>query len=448
MPPGTSCILGIDALGLSLNDPALTLNVYYLLGYPLTAVSAYFVLRRLEVTPLVACVVSVVFATLPYHFGRGADHLFLSAYFTVPIACYLVALAFAGSRLFAWPRRRAPSPLVATVLGCIAIGTASTYYAAFAASLLLAGAALSLGRTPWSRKPAACWAPRPGSCSSRSPRASRRLPARHEHGSNDAVAVRAPEEAELLSLRLSELVLPVRGHRLNRLGSAGAVRDEDASPERVEPGARARSDDRSDRVAGGRSRDGGREAMQADSTCVLPALAAATIVAVLISTTGGLLTVVSYAGLTQLRGWNRMSIFIAFFALAAVAILLDAARARVTRWPSRTLFSAALLAIPVLALLDQTNARLVPPHGVVQAAWASDGGFVRSVEQTLPSGAAVFQLPYVSFPEEPHPPGGAAAYDELVGYIHSDRLRWSFGGCAAATPTGRVRSPTSRRTQS
>jgi phosphoglycerol transferase len=422
-------VLGIEALGLALNDPALTLNLYYLLGYPLTALSAYFVLRRLEVTPLVACVVSVVFSTLPYHFGRGADHLFLSAYFTVPIACYLVALAFAGRPLFAWPRSaRAVVPLVATVLACVAIGTASTYYAAFAASLLVAGGVVSAvahrGAGSLLHAALAAALVLAAVAASLSPV----FLYRHEYGSNDAVAVRAPEEAELLSLRLSELVLPVRSHRLAPLADLR---------ERYE--TRTPLPSESNQALGfvatiglvallvvGVATAAGRR-WQSGPARMLPALAAATLVAVLISTTGGLSTVVSYVGLTQLRGWNRMSIFIAFFALAAVAILLDAARARIPGSARRAVFAAALLAIPVPALLDQTNASLVPPHGVFQTAWASDGGFVRSVERTLPPGASVFQLPYVSFPEEPHPPGGAAAYDEVVGYLHSDRLRWSFG---------------------
>jgi hypothetical protein len=422
-------VLGIDALGLVLRDPSLTLNVYYLLGYPLTALSAYFVLRRLEVTPLVACVVSVVFSTLPYHFGRGADHLFLSAYFTVPIACYLVTLAFGGRPLFAWPTTwRKTAMFLATVLGCVAIGTASTYYAAFAVSLLIAGGLVSLvahrgaGSLPHAALAAALVL---------ATVAASLAPVflyRQEHGSNDSVAVRAPEEAELLSLRLSELVLPVRGHRLAPLAELRELyetRTPLPSESNQALGLVATIGLLALLVVGVATAAGRR--WQAGPVRVLPALAAATLVAVLISTTGGLSTVVSYAGLTQLRGWNRMSIFIAFFALAAVAILLDAVRALVRGRMRRALFAVALTVVPALALFDQTNARLVPPHAVFQAAWASDEGFVRSIERTLPEGASVFQLPYVSFPEEPRPPGAAAAYDELVGYLHSDRLRWSFG---------------------
>jgi hypothetical protein len=417
-------VLGIDALGLALREPALTLNVYYLLGYPATALSAYVVLRRLEVTPLVACVVSIVFSTLPYHFGRGADHLFLSAYFTVPIACYFVTLAFTGRPIF----KRALLPSLAVVLACIAIGAASTYYAAFAVSLLVAGGFVSLvahrgaGSLPHAALASALVLV--SVAASLAPV----FVYRHEHGSNDAVAVRAPEEAELLSLRLSELVLPVRGHRIGPLADLR---------ERYE--MRTPLPSESNQALGliatiglvallvvGIATAAGRR-WHSGPVQLLPGLAAATLVAVLVSTTGGLSTVVSYAGLTQLRGWNRMSIFIAFFALAAVAILLDAVRQRIDGTAWRALFAVALAAIPVVALLDQTNARLVPPHGAFQAAWANDEGFVSSIERALPEGASVFQLPYVSFPEEPHPPGAAAAYDELVGYLHSEDLRWSFG---------------------
>ena len=427
-------VLALDTLGFAIKDPATTMNVYYVLSFPVVALSAYFVLRRLEVSVLVASVCAIVFSTLPYHFGRNEDHLFLAMYFTVPIACYLVVLAFAGRRFFPSPAnwRRNPRsllPLAGVVAACIAIGSASTYYAAFAALLLLAGGLVSavahprLGSLPHATLAfllvvatvAACLSPV--------------FVYRLEHGTNDAVAVRSPKETERLSLKLSELVLPVRGHRLAPLADLRERYETETllpSESNQALGVAGTIGLFSLLVVGIAAAVGRR--WQEGPTRILPSVAAATLVALLIATTGGLSTIVSYAGITQLRGWNRMSIFVGFFALLSLAILLDAAR---RRWGSsarsRRLLAAAVLSIPALALLDQTNSSLVPPHGAFQSAWASDSAFVRSIERELPGNASVFQLPYVSFPEEARPPATTGAYDELVGFLHSDRLRWSFG---------------------
>jgi phosphoglycerol transferase len=424
-------VLGLLVLGLPLGDPALTTNVYYLLGFPLTALSGYLVLRKLEVSPLVASSCAIVFSVLPYHFGRGVDHLFLSAYFTVPLACYFAILAFAGRPLVALPLRPRHRPgaiisLVGFVVACAAIGGSSTYYAGFAALLILAGGLVSAAvHRHWGSLPQAALA---GGLVLATVVLSLSPVLVHDvrAGGNATVAARGPDEAERLSLRISELVFPVRGHRLAPLADL-RERYEETTPLPTE----------SNQALGLTGTVGlltllvvavgalaGR-GWRTGSARILPSVAAATLVALLVSTTGGFSTLLGYAGVTQLRAWNRMSIFVAFFALVAVAVLLDLARARWTGSSrARGLLVAGIVALPGLAFLDQTNSSLVPPHAAFRSAWSSDRQFTGSLE--LPSGSLIYQLPHVSFPEAT-PPGGAGAYDGLVGYLHDARYRWSFG---------------------
>jgi phosphoglycerol transferase len=56
--------------------------------------------------------------------------------------------------------------------------------------------------------------------------------------------------------------------------------------------------------------------------------------------------------------------------------------------------------------------------------------FVKRIERTLGPGGAVFQLPYLPFPEAELsvPPYGMVDYDPLRGYLHSDDLSWGYGG--------------------
>ncbi len=58
--------------------------------------------------------------------------------------------------------------------------------------------------------------------------------------------------------------------------------------------------------------------------------------------------------------------------------------------------------------------------------WRADASFIRAVERRYGQ-ADVFQLPIMPFPE-PSPVGKIFGNTQLRGYLHSDALRWSFGG--------------------
>ena len=154
---------------------------------------------------------------------------------------------------------------------------------------------------------------------------------------------------------------------------------------------------------------------------------AATVIAFLLATVGGVSTLINYWLSPQLRAWNRMSVFIAFFSLVAVALLLDRLRRRLGPAPGRrALFGAALGAVLVVGVLDQTTQKDVPAYKATAAQYHSDGVLVGAIERRLPHGAMVFQLPYQGFPES-KPINRMTNYDQVRGYLHSHDLRWSYG---------------------
>ena len=55
----------------------------------------------------------------------------------------------------------------------------------------------------------------------------------------------------------------------------------------------------------------------------------------------------------------------------------------------------------------------------------SDRTFTRELEKRLPAGSMVFQLPVMDFPESPV--AGLAPYEHFRPYLHSEKLRFSFG---------------------
>ncbi len=149
-------------------------------------------------------------------------------------------------------------------------------------------------------------------------------------------------------------------------------------------------------------------------------LAALTLAAVLVGTTGGLSTLLAVVW-PQIRAWNRLSIFIAFFALLAVGLLLESLRPRLPALG----FGALLAGLLVLGALDQTSPFFIPPHAGLAADYRADQSWYRSVEGQLPEGASVVQLPHEPFPEPPL--GPRPIYEPAKAYLHTSDLRWSWG---------------------
>jgi phosphoglycerol transferase len=83
-------------------------------------------------------------------------------------------------------------------------------------------------------------------------------------------------------------------------------------------------------------------------------------------------------------------------------------------------------AIGVFGVYDQTSKHDVPGYAPIAAGWRSDDAFVRGMEDRLPDGTRVLQLPYIPYPEN-GPVNGMLDYDLFKGYLHSRHLRWSYG---------------------
>ena len=134
--------LVVKLLGFVSSDWAAVMNVYFLLTFPLAALTAFAVLRALGSARGPAIVCSALFALAPYHFVRGERELFIVGYFAVPLAAYLVLRILADDALFA--RRDSPSRVLAyassrtllTVALCLTIvlASGSFYYSAFTSS--------------------------------------------------------------------------------------------------------------------------------------------------------------------------------------------------------------------------------------------------------------------------------------------------------------------------
>lgn len=451
-------LVGLKVLGTLTGSVGATVNIFFVLTFAAVAVSMLLVLRALGISRGVAAVIALLYTFLPYHFARGVPHLFLSAYWVVPLAGYLVLRTASrrppfvadpstensgdgeGWRVRLWNRSG-----ILWLLACVAIASSGAYYAAFTVLFLvilasvdfiarrnkrvLASAAISLaailGMTALNLAPSLVYFV--------------------VHGQNTEVVRRNPSETELNGLKVSQLVLPVEHHRVSALADI-QTKSTRFTPTRSERGQQLG-------IIGAigfvgllvvllvaiRRRPGAPAGeQQADERPVegpvpppadaLLSMGVLTVAGILLATISGFSILIFGVGIRELRSWNRISVFLAFFAFTAVAYGLHWLRRRLPErsWTAPAVVVALVLVL-VLGILDQVSPAVIPDYASTQARWNSDEHFVTRIERTLPNGASVFELPYRAFPEAPKV-GTLGPYDLVRPYLHSDSLKWGWGG--------------------
>jgi hypothetical protein len=427
-------------LGLATSEPAAVLNLFYLLTFPLVALTAFVVMRTLRVSLGPAVVCSALYALLPYHFLRGETHVFLSAYYAVPLGAYLVLAILTGKPLFDRNSTRtgllafASRRTLATIGMCLVVAAASGsfYYSAFATLLIAAATALRFAATRSARALASGGAVAALIVALGAINLAPVLVYRLANGTNH-VNDRQPFESEYYSLRLTQLLLPLDSHRFGPFADVRRTYDRWSDSTGVDITEAALASLGTIGALGllgllGSVLVGAVGAAERRPPHLVRAAGTAAVVALLIATIGGFS---SFIGLVypQLRAWNRLSVFIAFLAFVGVAVALDRLGALLaSRRAGRMIFAGLLAFVFVLGALDQTSQKWVPSYDRVASEYASDRAFVRAIESRLPNDAAVFELPYAAFPEyTPPPPGRTVVYDFLRPYLHSNGIRWSFG---------------------
>jgi phosphoglycerol transferase len=428
--------------------PAVVINVFYLLTYPLDTLAAFWVMRRLGVSQGSSVVCAVLFALLPYHLFRGDAHLFLSAYYALPLAAYLFVLMLRGQTLFerrgppargplAWVSRRS----VETVVICAVVASDGLYYAVFTLTLLGAGVLISLLARRSRRlvlSAAAVWLLIAAVLTLN---LTPTILYQARHGGNPVVS-RSADTGDDFSLSVSNLILPSRDDRIKPLRSL-ARRYDSHTPRQTycEQCHEAMG------VVG----DVGfiwLGVFAVGALVGVPLLirrrpiygyaAAGVAVCLGVGVTGGLSSLVRVFVTPDIRAWNRISVLIAFFSLLASGLLLDALRRRLPIRRRQLGFGLVLAAVLAFGAVDQTNPFGLVPYHDDAVVYHSDQVFFANLQTVLPAGAPVLQLPYVPYPEGyqpyrfpgqtvPYAPAVSLEYDQARGFINASGLSFSYG---------------------
>ncbi|MFO1305818.1 MAG: hypothetical protein U1F54_18985 [Burkholderiales bacterium] len=420
----------IKLFGMASSDWVVVANLFFIAGFYLSGLTAYAVFRRLGVARVWSVVGGILFAFLPYHLLRR-EHLLLASYFTVPLGVLLAWFAWRGTGLRSW-RARHVAPWVLLVA---AAASGGVYYAFFSAALIALMTAARMLKTRSLRAGAPGAAMVAGIAFFVLLNVLPSLVFWSAEGPNPEVAVRAPIDSEIYGLRLTQMMAPHPQHRIDALRDIAHAYTKAPLVNENRTAALGFVGCAGllllgllvlQRLAGVR-RVSSRESF----------LATMGAGAFMIGTIGGAGAVFAYTISPMIRGYNRISVAIAFVAFTVLFVALQRFVVRMTL--GKTAVAAIAIAIVLGGLLDQTPRQDGPPIYT----YPNDRAFMARAEAALPPGTMVWQMPYQPFPESwwVH---RMPLYSPLRGYLNSENLRWSYGAVRGREADRWIRGLSSR----
>ena len=396
-------------------DAFAAVNLTWGLVVVLSGLSATWCLRALRVSRISAFAAGTLFALSPYALYRNIDHFALVIYL-VPFACAAALWLAAGEPHQQWGR----TARVAVLAGCALLGINYVYYAFFASFGLVVGALIGYA---WRRdrrllvSGALAVAVIAGSTLLN---LAPSLYSWHEHGRPLIQREKTPAEAEMHGLKIRQLVSPVYPHAFPPFNRW------------VEQEAAARFPNDYENWSSRLGIVGTLGFLALVLLLFLPeaplqelplvrGASRLTLAVLLLATVGGFGVVFNLAVSPDIRAYNRISPFIAFFSLLAVATAVD----RIFKTPrARSLAAIALL---LLGTADQGQAtrRVNERQGAIATEVAELRGLAGTLERALPDGAMVFQLPIRTYMSESDF-GRMKQYDHFKPYLVSETLRFSY----------------------
>ena len=425
----------LKLISLLFHNYGTTMNLYYLLTFPLTTITSLFVFRQFNLSFVTSIVGSLLFTFLPYHFMRGEHHFFLASYYMIPPMVMVILWLSSEKGLLFIPSDDGGKPrldltgkeTLISIGSCLVVASSDVYYAFFSSFFLFIAGLLASVAKKKIYPLLACAILVFVISGVVLLQAAPSIVYQHKHGKNREAAHRSPVDAEIYGMKIAQLLLPVSGHRVPCL--ARLKQRYNSEPYRP---LINENDSSSLGLLGSlgflmlllsllnKSPRDSHEKIKND-------LAVLNVSAVLLGTIGGLGSLFAFFVLPQIRSYNRISLFIAFFSLFAVVIFLENIRHRYVKSRKDEIRYYLLMAVTLaIGIADQTTAHFRPPFAELKAEYAKDEEFVRKIEASLPENAMIFQLPYVAFPES-WPVHKMMDYELFRGYMHSKTLRWSYG---------------------
>ena len=402
------------------NEHVSVFNIFILLSFPVTFIASFYCLRSFTINPLLSSLGALVFTFIPFHYYRF-NHLFYQWYFVIPIYVYIGKQLYSGLGRPNVKRQVISSVFLLllassfgayySVFGCIVISASSfiawlkyrsaslLYKGAFLIGVISLGVVVNIAPT---------------------------LAYKVQHGPNKEVAQRNPAHAERYGMKLIQLLLPHPEHK-NKM-----FREITQYYNRTFPLVNENSSS-SLGIFGsiGLCLIGFSIALKIANVEVddnITLLSFITLVLFLFGTIGGMGSIFANVISPLIRSWNRISIFIGFTSIAVMFLYIQLHIESFKYTFIRTSIYVVLSLITILLIYyDQMKPFAADYIEKTHSEYSMDQSFIASIEKVLPKGGAVYQLPYMSWPEVPAK-YDLETYGLAIGFLHSSELKWSYGG--------------------
>ncbi|MDD6844575.1 MAG: hypothetical protein PUE32_03295 [Clostridia bacterium] len=408
------------------------MNLTYLSIFFMAGIISYFVMRSIKINCWVNALASSVFAVSPYMLYRNIGHIVLTECYFVPLSILICLWIYERDDVLVPDRNffKRKINYVALFFTFLIANNGIAYYPFFTCFIFLVTAISKLLKTGKIRQGLrgviatvmVCFfvvlSILPGKIYTLI------------NGSNSAAIDRSGfEQAELYGMKIAQLFMPVNGHGIydkyiDYYNDAAFLVNENSTAYLGIIGMIGF-------IILGLWLFARRDGKDGKLSKRLGYLSELNIAMVLLGTIGGIGAMFAFFISPMLRGYNRISIFIEYVAILAVALCMDRL-VEIVR--EKKIFKGILIYIVygvfglacIFSIWEGRPNLATPPYDTIREEYTSDKDFVERIENQLDEGAMIYQLPYHEYPEA-GPVNDMWDYHLYVGFVHSDTLRWSYG---------------------
>ena len=411
---------------------AAAMNLTYLSIYFMAGIISYFVMRNMKINCWINALASSVFAVSPYMLYRNIGHIVLTECYFIPLSILICLWIYERDDVLVPDRNFFKRKINYVVLffTFLIANNGIAYYPFFTCFIFLVTAISKLLKTGKIRQGLrgviatvmVCFfvvlSILPGKIYTLI------------NGSNSAAIDRSGfEQAELYGLKIAQLFMPVNGHGLydkyiDYYNDAAFLVNENSTAYLGIIGMIGF-------IILGLWLFARRDGKDGILSKRLGYLSELNIAMVLLGTIGGIGAMFAFFISPMLRGYNRISIFIEYVAILAVALCMDRLVEVIN---AKKMLKGVLIYIVygvfglacIFSIWEGCPNLATPPYDTIREEYTSDKDFIERIENQLDEGAMIYQLPYHEYPEF-GPVNDMWDYHLYVGFVHSDTLRWSYG---------------------